>query len=79
MSRFVLFVVGFGCLLTSTILAQQLPPGYQGVIQITNDNAFNRRPSMNNHGQFVFAMARSAAASASRSAIATDQGPSPAA
>ena len=54
MSRFVLLVVGFGWLLMGMVLAQQLPPGYQYVIQITNDNTYNQDPAMNNRGQFVF-------------------------
>ena len=54
MFRFIALPIGFGLTFAISTFAQ-LPPGYQGVIQITNDNAFNRRPSMNNHGQFVFA------------------------
>ena len=54
MLRNLLTPVGLGLLLAATTWAQQLPPGYQGVIQITNDDAFNRRPSINNHDQIVF-------------------------
>ena len=42
MSKCGLLTVGLGgLLLATTTWAQQLPPGYQGVIQITNDDAFN--------------------------------------
>ena len=47
-----------GALLLTTAAAwadPPLPPGYEGVYQITDDISFNRRPAINNAGQFVFA------------------------